>query len=256
MADFNGKTVLITGGASGIGLATAQQLVNAGANVVVAGRDDTRLEAAAKALDAGDRVLTVSTDVSRTADLDQLMTRVQETFGQLDGVFANAGVGLVAPGAVVTEDDFERVVGANFKGAYFTVTKALPLLADNASVVLNASWTVHRGLAVGSLYSASKAAVRNLAGSFAAELAGRGIRVNSVTPGHVQTDMFAGITGGSPEVAEMFRSQVVLGRIGKPNDVAEAVLFLLSAQSSYITGQDIVVDGGLLGCVPPPPMPS
>jgi NAD(P)-dependent dehydrogenase (short-subunit alcohol dehydrogenase family) len=255
MGEFEGRKVLITGGGSGIGLATAQRLVEAGAHVVITGRDAARLEAAAKTI-GSDRVRTVPADVSQVAELDRLMGEVRQAYGQLDGLFVNAGVGLVAPGAAVSEADFDRVVGTNFKGAYFTVSRAMPLLADGASVVLNSSWTVQRGLGIGSLYPASKAAVLNLAGSFAAELAGRGIRVNSVTPGHIGTHMFAGLTGGSEQVAEMFRSQVALGRIGEPGEVSDAVLFLLSPRSAYVTGQDLVVDGGLLGSVPLAPMPS
>jgi len=253
MAELDGKNVLITGGGSGIGLATARQLVRSGARVVLAGRDGDRLAAAEKSLDAGDQVLTVPTDVSDNADLDRLVSRTREQFGQLDGVFANAGVGLVAPGAAVGEADFERVVGTNFKGAFFTVQKTAPLLRDGASVVLNSSWTVHRGMGIGSLYSASKAAVLNLARTFASDLAGRGIRVNAITPGHVTTDMLDAITGGSEQVQEMFRSEVVLGRLGSPDDIADAVLFLLSSRASYITGQELVVDGGLVSSVPMPP---
>jgi NAD(P)-dependent dehydrogenase (short-subunit alcohol dehydrogenase family) len=255
MSEFEGKTVLITGGGSGIGLATALGLAEAGARVVIAGRDSARLEAAAKTI-GDDRVHTVSVDVSQVAEVERLMDEVRQAYGRLDGLFVNAGVAHVAPGVTASETDFDRVVGTNFKGAYFTVSRAIPLLSDGASVVLNSSWTVHRGLGIGSLYSASKAAVLNLAGSFAAELADRGIRVNTVTPGHVDTDMFAGITGGSEQVAEVFRGQVALGRIGQPAEVANAVLFLLSARSAYVTGQELVVDGGLLGSVPPAPVPS
>jgi NAD(P)-dependent dehydrogenase (short-subunit alcohol dehydrogenase family) len=245
MAEFDGKTVLITGGGSGIGLATAQRLVDAGANVVLAGRSTDRLDKAVADLDAGDRVLTVATDVSSTADLDTLVAAVKDRFGTLNGVFANAGTASSARSADVVEADFDQVVGTNFKGVYFTVQKALPLLENGASVVVNSSWLVHRGVGLASVYAASKAAVLNLARTLAPDLAERGIRVNTVTPGHVETEMFDGVTGGNDQVREYFRSQVALGRLGQPEDIADAVVFLLSPRASYITGQELVVDGGL-----------
>ncbi|MEV0001769.1 SDR family oxidoreductase [Micromonospora sp. NPDC050980] len=255
MNQFEGKTVIITGGGSGIGLATARRLLTDGANVVLAGRSGERLEAAVKSLDGDRRVLAVPTDVSRVDELDRLVETVRGRFDRVHGVFVNAGVGFAARTDGVSEADFDAVVGTNFKGAFFTVARTLPLLAEGASVVLNGSWTVHRGLAIGSVYSASKAAVLALAGSLAADLADRGIRVNAVVPGHVATEMFDGLTGGSEQVREIFRGQVALGRIGAAEDVAEVVRFLLSPQSAYVTGQQFVVDGGLLGAVPFQPGP-
>jgi NAD(P)-dependent dehydrogenase (short-subunit alcohol dehydrogenase family) len=249
MTDFDGKTVLITGGGSGIGLGTARRLVAAGANVVLAGRNRERLAVAAKELDAGERVLTVPADVSAVADLDHLVSEVDSRFGQLDGVFANAGAGVSGRVADLTEADFDLAIGTNVKGTFFTVQKALPLLRPGSSVVLNASWTVHRGMAPASLYAASKAAVLNLARTFAADLAADGIRVNAITPGHIETDMFQAITGGVEQVQEYFRAQVVLGRLGQPEDIGDAVAFLLSPKASYITGQELVVDGGLVSSV-------
>jgi NAD(P)-dependent dehydrogenase (short-subunit alcohol dehydrogenase family) len=249
MTEFKDKTILITGGGSGIGLGTARVLARAGANVVLAGRSADRLEAAVKELDAGDRVLAVPADVSSVADLDRVIGQARDTFGTLHGVFANAGTGVSARPADIDEATFDQVIGTNLKGVFFTVQRAVPLMTEGGSVVLNASWTLYRGMGVAALYSASKAAVLNLARTLAADLAGAGIRVNAVTPGHIVTDMFNAITG-SDEVREFFRSQVTLGRIGQPSDVGEAVAFLLSPRSSYITGTELVVDGGLINCVP------
>ncbi|MET8144081.1 glucose 1-dehydrogenase [Sphaerisporangium sp. NPDC005288] len=249
MAEFTGKTVLITGGGSGMGLATAQRLLDAGADVVLAGRSEDRLESAVKDLDAGDRVLAVPADVSRTADLDRLAARIGERFGGLDGVFANAGVAGFSRSADVTEEDFDGLVGVNFKGVYFTIQKSLPLLRDGGSIVINGSWLTHRGLAFTSVYAATKAAVINLARTLAPDLGVRGIRVNAVSPGYIVTEMFEAIST-TPEAQEECRSHVALGRLGSAADVADAAVFLLSYRASYITGQEIVVDGGLTTSVP------
>jgi NAD(P)-dependent dehydrogenase (short-subunit alcohol dehydrogenase family) len=249
MTDFDGKTVLITGGGSGIGFATARRLLDEGANVVLVGRSADRLAEAAKELDAGDRVLTVAADVASPAALDGVVEEVRARFGTLHGVFANAGIGLNARTADVTEEAFDEVVATNFKGTFFTVQKALGLLEDGGSVVLNASWLVHRGMGAGSVYAATKAAVLNLPRTLAPDLAERGIRVNAVTPGHIRTEMFDMVAPIEP-VREYFRGQVALGRFGAPGDIADAVAFLLSSRSAYITGQEIVVDGGLSGSVP------
>ncbi|MGW7442306.1 SDR family NAD(P)-dependent oxidoreductase [Kitasatospora sp. NPDC054795] len=244
-------TVLVTGGTSGMGLATARHLLATGARVVITGRDDARLARAAARLDAGDRLLTVRADASVAADLARLADTVRERYGRLDGVFANAGVAGFQPVDEVTEAEFDRIVAVNLKGVFLTVQHALPLLdaAGGGSVVLNASWTPHRGLPGAAVYAATKAAVLSLARTLGSELAGRGIRVNSVSPGYIVTEMFHAAVP-DPADHEPIRGHVPLGRLGTAEDVAQTVVFLLSDRSSYITGQDIVIDGGLVPAFP------
>ncbi|MFF9473954.1 SDR family oxidoreductase [Streptomyces roseolus] len=249
MQRFTDHTVLITGGTSGMGLATARRLLDEGAHVAITGRDEARLAKAAAELDASERLLTVRADAAVLADLDVLMRRLETWRGSLDVVFANAGTGVFKPSADLTEADFDHSVDVNFKGVFFTVQKALPLLKDGGSIVLNASWTLYRGLPVASVYSATKAAVHNLARTLGSDLAPRGIRVNSVSPGYIDTDMYRAATTG-PEADAHNAAQVPLGAVGHADQVAAAVAFLASDDASYITGQDLVVDGGLVGSVP------
>lgn len=246
---FDGKIALVTGGTSGMGLATARRLLAEGATVIITGRDKSRLDAAVAALNGADRVLAVPGDVAEVADLEALTETIRERFGRLDVVFANAGVAGFGPTADVGEADFDRVVDINFKGVFFTLQKTAPLLSAGSAIVINASWTLHRGLPGGALYSATKAAVHNLAHTLAAELGPKGIRVNSVSPGYIETPMFhdnvpteahAGVLG-----------DVVAGRFGTAEDVANAVTFLASDEASYINGQDLIIDGGLVAAVGP-----
>jgi NAD(P)-dependent dehydrogenase (short-subunit alcohol dehydrogenase family) len=243
---FQGKIALVTGGTSGMGLATARRLRDEGARVIVTGRDPARLAATADEL--GPEALAIAGDTTDLAAIDAVFETIRNRYGRLDVLFVNAGVGFFPPTEAVTEADFDRVIGVNIKGVFFTVQKAIPLLAPDAAVVINASWALHRGMPFGSLYSATKAAAHNLARTFAAELGAKGIRVNSVSPGYIDTPA---LRAELPEaVQSAVAGDIVAGRIGSAEDVAAAVAFLASPEASYITGQDLLVDGGLVGLVP------
>jgi NAD(P)-dependent dehydrogenase (short-subunit alcohol dehydrogenase family) len=241
---LEGKVALVTGGNSGIGLATAKEFAREGARVVITGRDRRTLDAAAREI--GGEVLALRSDAASLADIDGLFAAVKEKFGRLDVLFVNAGVAQFAPVEETTEELFDHVMDINFKGAYFTVKKALPLLADGASVVLNTSVVAHVGFPAASVYSASKAALLSLVRTLSADLAGRRIRVNAVSPGPIETPIF-GRTGLPAEAKQGFGEQVPLKRLGRPEEIASTVLFLASSDSSFLVGTEIIADGGVSG---------
>jgi NAD(P)-dependent dehydrogenase (short-subunit alcohol dehydrogenase family) len=246
MTKLAGKTALITGGNSGMGLATAQLFVREGARVIITGRRQKDLDEAVKTL--GSQALGVAGDVGNMADLDRLFATIKERFGTLDIVFANAGFGELTPFAQVSEDHFDRHFNINVKGLFFTVQKALPLLKDGSSIILNASIAASKGMEAFSVYSATKAAVRSFARSWTTDLKARSIRVNAVSPGPIDTPIF-GKMGLSEAQASGFKQSVggmvPLGRMGKPEEIASAVLFLASDDSSYVSGIELTVDGGM-----------
>ena len=245
MGKLSGKVAVITGGNSGIGLATAKRFVEEGAQVVITGRRKKELDEAAAQI--GKNVTAVQGDVSRLEDLDRLYATVREKHGHIDVLFANAGLGSVAPLGAISEEHFDREFDINVKGVLFTVQKALPLFKDGGSIILNSSIAGQKGFGGFSVYNATKAAVRSFARSWTSDLKERKIRVNAISPGPIETPIF-GKMGLSKEQSEQFvsqLSQLPLGRTGRPDEIASAALFLASDESSYITGVDLSVDGGL-----------
>ena len=246
MGKLAGKIALVTGGNSGIGLATAKQFVNEGAYVFITGRREVELAEAVKQI--GKNVTGVQGDVSNLGDLDRLFAQIGKEKGRLDIVFANAGVAKYAKFGTITEELFDSIFDINVKGLLFTVQKALPLMPDGASVILNASIVASKGLATNSVYSATKAAVRSFARTWTTDLKDRRIRVNAISPGSTETPGFRELQTSS-EVGQqrlkMISNLVPLGRIGTPDEVARAVVFLASDDSSYTTGTELFVDGGL-----------
>jgi NAD(P)-dependent dehydrogenase (short-subunit alcohol dehydrogenase family) len=245
MGRLEGKTALITGGNGGIGLATARQFVAEGAYVFITGRRDQELAAAVKEI--GRNVTGVQGDVSNPADLDRLFTQIKRERGKLDILFANAGIAMYAPLGKITEELYDSIFNINVKGVLFTVQKALPLLPDGASIILNASIVGSKGLPANSVYSATKAAVRSFARTWTTDLKDRRIRVNAVSPGTTETPGLDNLLASS-EVGEerrkMISRTVPLGRFGTSDEIAKAVVFLASDDSSYITGVELFVDGG------------
>ena len=243
---LNGKVALVTGGNSGIGLATAKRFISEGAYVFITGRRQKELDRAVKEI--GKNVTAVQGDVSNLADLDRLFAQIKKEKGKIDIVFANAGVAKYAPLGKISEEFYDSIFNINVKGLLFTVQKALPLLPDGASIILNASIVASKGLSSNSVYSATKAAVRSFARTWTTDLKDRGIRVNAVSPGSTDTpglrELFASSETGQ-ERKKMISQAVPLGRLGTPDEIAKAVVFLASDDASYVTGAELFVDGGI-----------
>jgi NAD(P)-dependent dehydrogenase (short-subunit alcohol dehydrogenase family) len=245
MSKLDEKTAVVTGGNSGIGLAVAKEFVANGAKVIITGRDQARLDSAAQEIGA----VAMQADVQDTAALQAVFQHVQAEYGGLDILFVNAGIARMGPVEAMTEDVFDEVMDINFKGAYFTIQKALPVMREHGSIVLNGSVNAVVGFANASIYSASKAAVHSLARTLSAELADRHIRVNTLNIGPVDTPLYSKF-GLPQEAVEAFASSVLgkltLKRFGNPEEVAKAAVFLASEDSSFVVGSELTTDGGML----------
>ena len=246
MGKLSGKVALVTGGNSGIGLATAKRFVDEGAHVYITGRRQASLDEAVKLI--GGNVTAVQGDVAKLGDLDLLFAQIKSEKGTLDILFANAGAGEFVTLDKHTEEHFDNTFNTNVKGLVFTVQKALPLLPDGATIVLNASIVSVKGFPAFGVYNATKAAVRSFARTWTNELKDRKIRVNVVSPGPISTPAITAITGNDPSALQAFEQQmtagVPLGRMGQPDEIAKAVVFLASDDSSYVAGVELFVDGG------------
>ncbi|MDR6353243.1 SDR family oxidoreductase [Pantoea sp. SORGH_AS_0659] len=245
MNALNGKIALVTGGTTGIGLASAQELATQGARVFITGRRQAELDAAVASIGAS--ASGIRADAAVLSDLDNVYAEIAKQAGRLDILFANAGGGDMLPLGAITEEHFDRIFGTNVRGVLFTVQKALPLLSDNASVILTSSTTSVQGTAGFSVYSASKAAVRNFARSWALDVKDRGIRVNVVSPGPVRTPGLGGLVPEDQQqgLFDALAAQVPLGRLGEPDEIGKVVAFLASDESSFINAAELFVDGGM-----------
>jgi NAD(P)-dependent dehydrogenase (short-subunit alcohol dehydrogenase family) len=248
MKKLEGKVAVITGGSSGIGLATAQRFVDEGAYVFITGRRQNEVDAAVKQIGKNNNVTGVQGDVSNLADLDRLYDTVKQQKGRIDVLFANAGIIELAPLGSITESHFDKIFNINVKGLLFTVQKALPLFQDGGSIILTASIGGSKGYEGSNVYSATKAAIRSFARSWTVDLKHRKIRVNAISPGVIDTPMTSSMVQ-SEELGEQLKTNLVsavpMGRMGSPDEIAKAVSFLASDDSSYVTGIELFVDGGM-----------
>ena len=243
---LEGKIAVITGGNSGIGLATAKRFVAEGALVFITGRRQKELDLAVSEI--GKNVAGIQSDVSNLADIDKLYNIVKEQNGHLDILFANAGIAEFAPLGEISEEHFDKIFRINVKGLVFTVQKALPIFQDGGSIILNASISSSKGYEASSVYSATKAAVRSFARTWTVDLKHRKIRVNAISPGPIETPIFSNLMQNEAQIEEFkknFVNTVPMGRMGAPDEIAKVVSFLASDDSSYITGIELFVDGGL-----------
>src|SRR6267154_1046679 len=242
---LEGKIALVTGGSSGIGLATAQRFAKEGAYVYITGRRQPELDEAVKTI--GTSVKAMRADASILADLDNLFAQIKQEQGRLDILFANAGGGSFAPIGSITEEQYDQTFNTNVKGLLFTVQKALPLIPDGGSIILNASIVSVKGTAALSVYSATKAAVRSFARSWTTDLKDRKIRVNAISPGPIETPGIDSL-GKNAEETKQFKAAMIatvpMGRLGVPDEIAKAAVFLASDDSSFVTGIELFVDGG------------
>jgi len=235
------RIVLITGGSAGIGLATAHKFVEQGDQVIITGRNLQKLKQVQKQLP---KVHIISSDASVSEEREALFAKIEKQFGRIDVLFANVGIGVFAPLTEITEEDFDHVVSVNYKGCYFTVQEALKLMPEGSKIIVNASWTHHRGLRNSTLYGSTKAAISHMVKGLAIELAERHINVNAVSPGYINTEQFnEGMLGEAESNAR--KAQVPQQRFGKSGEIADMVYFLASNEASYVNGQDILIDGGL-----------
>ena len=242
---LEGKVALVTGGNSGIGLATAKRFVEEGAYVFITGRRQEELDAAVKEI--GKNITAVQGDVAKLRDLDKLYAAVKAKTGRIDVLFANAGIAELAPLGEVSEEQFDRMFNVNVKGLFFTVQKALPLLPNGASVILNASIVASKGNPASSVYSATKGAVRSFARTWTMDLKDRKIRVNAVSPGPIRTPAYDRLAASGPAGKQMLDSivnRVPMGRLGEPDEIARAAVFFASDDSTFVTGTELFVDGG------------
>ncbi len=245
MPALQGKIAVITGGSTGIGLATAKRFVKEGAYVFITGRRQAELDKAVAEI--GGNVDAVQGDVSSLNDLDRLFREVAAKKGKIDVLFANAGIAEPKPTAAVSLEDYDKTFDVNARGVFFAVQKALPLMKDGGSIILTGSGIWQKGIAMYPTYAATKAALRSFVRTWTADLAGKGIRANVISPVPVETPILEGQFGENTEaMKERFKAMVPMGRIGKPEEIASAAVFLASDESSYITGIDLPVDGGVV----------
>src|SRR5436309_1662457 len=243
---FTGKVAVVTGGNSGIGFAAAKAYAQEGAKVAITGRDDKTLAAAAKEI--GPDTLAVRADVSKISEIENAIAEIKGRFGKIDALFINAGIGKFLPVEHVSEAFFDETMGINLKGAFFTVQKALPLMTKGSAVVLNGSINAHIGMPNTTVYGASKAALISLAKTLSGELVGRGIRVNVISAGPIQTNIITRMNLSPEEdkkTRDWIQSQVPMKRFGRPEEIAAAVLHLSSDESSFTIGSELIIDGGM-----------